>query len=118
MGRATTARGWLQRYGVEDRTGGGIECEEIAVQSSSEDQSGSRDRNTGDYRLGSFTTPSNHTGVGIDRGDPAFLALVFIAKRICRTQKLLAGFEDRSFRIEFYGAAPIDAIHENEVRFR
>ena len=102
---------------MEDLTAGGVECEEIAVESRREHQSGSSDRDTRDYRLGRFAAPSDNAGVRIDCGDPAFLTLVFVAESICRTEKRLAGFEDRGLRVELYGAAPIDAIDEDEVRF-
>ena len=102
---------------MEDLTASGVECQKIAVESCSEDQSGSRDRDPCDYRLGRFTAPADNAVVRIDGGDPAFLTLVFLAESICRTEKRLAGFEDRSLRVELYGAAPIDAIDEDEVRF-
>jgi len=101
---ATTCR-LPQRYAVEDLTASGVECQKIAVESCSEDQSGSRDRDPCDYRLGRFTAPADNAVVRIDGGDPAFLTLVFLAESICRTEKRLAGFEDRSLRVELYGAA-------------
>jgi len=85
---ATTCR-LPQRYAVEDLTASGVECQKIAVESCSEDQSGSRDRDPCDYRLGRFTAPADNAVVRIDGGDPAFLTLVFLAESICRTEKRL-----------------------------
>src|SRR5262245_18866885 len=78
-----TAGRRAQGHSVEHLARGGVQCQQVAVQSRSEDQSGSSHSNTSYPRLRSFPAPSDNAGIGIDGCDPAFLAFILLTKRIC-----------------------------------
>src|SRR5207302_3416914 len=96
----TTACRLSHRHSMQHLAGGCVERQEVAIESCSKYEPGSGDGDTGNHRLWSFTAPSHYARISIDGCDPSFFAIVFVPKSVCGTEKLFAGLERGSLRIE------------------
>src|SRR5258707_13778080 len=94
-----------------------IECQQVAVETRGEYESGCSHGDSGNHRRRSLVAPSNNSRVRINGRDPALPALVLLAKSIGRAEELLFGLKHGCLCVEFQGGAPIDAVNEAQVGF-
>src|SRR5437868_1709361 len=113
-----TARGLSHGHAAQYFPGCGVEGEEVTIKTGRKYKTARSNRDTGHHGIRPFAAPPYRACIGIDSSDPTFLALVLLSKSVCGTEKLFTGFENRSPGIQLQRAAPIDAVDEDEVRFR